>query len=75
MVIEVMMMIDFAVVVKMVVVVAPLRKGLDVAVCLTVCATSSSLALTSNQPHRFTPNALDYTDGGDLGASSSSSSK
>ena len=55
--------------------VAPLRKGLAEALCALLgkgfgwwlCATSSSLALTSNQPHRFTPDALDYTDGADLG--------
>ena len=32
--------------------------------CGGLCARCG-LALTSNQPHRFTPNALDYTDGSD----------
>ena len=69
-----MMAVMVVIVAPLMVIVAPLRKGLDAAGCVPHCATCG-LALTSNQPHRFTPNPLDYTDGGDLGASSSLSSK
>ena len=44
--------------------VAPLRKGLDAG---SQCCARCRSALTSNQPHRFAPNPLDYTDAGDYG--------
>ena len=44
--------------------VAPLRKSLDAG---SQCCARCRSALTSNQPHRFAPNPLDYTDAGDYG--------